>query len=170
MHKLSYCLWFDGKAEEAAEFYVSLLPDSKLGRIMRTPDETPGGPAGTVLSIVVDCDDQGEIDLPLIADWPNRPCQIVDHDKGKSSRTRFSVMERNHKQNSTRLELVPETGRTHQLSVHMQSIGHAILGDRLYAREDALSKSDRLMLHASHLAFPHPFTQEFLRFASEAPI
>lgn len=114
-------------------------------------------------------DARGEISLPLITDWPNRPRQIVDHDNGKPSKTYFSVIRRNIEENTTLVELVPETGRSHQLRVHMQSIGHAILGDRLYASEEAQKKSDRLLLHATSLSFIHPLTGEPLRFLSNAP-
>ena len=114
-------------------------------------------------------ENRGEINLPLITDWPNRPRQIVDHENGKPSRTGFTVVQRNHSENTTRIELRPETGRTHQLRVHTRSIGHAILGDRLYAGASTRTKADRLMLHASYLAFPHPLTMEPMHFASKAP-
>ena len=65
---------------------------------------------------------------------------------------------------TTRVALTPETGRTHQLRVHMQSLGHPILGDTLYATEEALAKADRLLLHAEFLSFAHPETGEVLSF------
>ena len=105
----------------------------------------------------------------MIADWPNRPRQIVDHENGKPSKTAFKVIQRNGENSSTRLELMPETGRGHQLRVHMLSIGHAILGDRLYAGKAAMAKADRLMLHASYLSFAHPLNMETLHFTSEVP-
>lgn len=110
----------------------------------------------------------GKIELPLITDWPNRPRQIVDHENGKPSITRFKVLWRNIEENTTRIELAPETGRSHQLRVHMQSYGHAILGDRLYANEEVQQKSERLMLHALSLSLAHPLTKEPMRFISEA--
>jgi len=70
---------------------------------------------------------------------------------------------------STRVELAPETGRSHQLRVHMQSLGHPILGDRFYADEQARAKAPRLLLHATLLAFAHPVSTGLLRFVSEAP-
>ena len=100
--------------------------------------------------------DQGHIDLPLITDWPNRPKQMIDHQQGKASQTRFIVLSRNPEQHTSRVQLTPITGRTHQIRVHLQSLGHAVLGDRLYASEMAQAKASRLMLHAEHLAFIHP--------------
>ncbi|TAG01179.1 MAG: RNA pseudouridine synthase [Burkholderiales bacterium] len=100
--------------------------------------------------------DSGEIDLPLICDWPNRPRQIVDHDVGKPSLTRYQILSRNETSNTTKVELSPVTGRSHQLRVHLASIGHCILGDSLYATPAALSASERLLLHASSLTFAHP--------------
>ncbi len=114
-------------------------------------------------------ENRGEIDLPLITDWPNRPRQKVDHENGKPAKTCFNVVQRNRTENTTRLELRPETGRTHQLRVHTLCIGHAILGDRLYAIEEAGTKADRLMLHASYLAFRHPLTMKPMHFASKVP-
>lgn len=109
----------------------------------------------------------GEIDLPLIADWPNRPRQKVDFAMGKPSLTRYRVLERDS--GRTRLELRPETGRSHQLRVHLHSIGHAILGDALYAPPTARAKAGRLLLHAAELAFEHPARPEAMRFSSPPP-
>lgn len=109
--------------------------------------------------------DAGEIDMPLRADWPNRPRQVVDRAAGKPSRTRWHVLER--MDDATRLELEPLTGRTHQLRVHLQSIGHPIRGDALYA--SAPLGAARLLLHAARLAFAHPSTQAPLVFTSPAP-
>ena len=111
----------------------------------------------------------GKIDLPLICDWPNRPRQIVDHDQGKPSVTRYKALTRNIEENTTRVELEPETGRSHQLRVHLQSIGHPILGDRLYANEQQQAMAPRLLLHALSLGFVHPVTSEPLRFVCESP-
>lgn len=112
-------------------------------------------------------DDSGEIDLPLITDWPNRPRQMVDHQRGKPSLTRWRVLERG--QGRTRLALEPVTGRSHQLRVHLMAVGHPILGDAFYAPPDILAQSPRLLLHAEHLAFAHPVTGVALEFASPAP-
>lgn len=96
----------------------------------------------------------GSVDLPLICDWPNRPKQMVDHDNGKPSLTHFKVLE--HEDDATRVELTPITGRSHQLRVHMLSLGHPILGDRLYAHPAALAMAPRLQLHAEMLSLAHP--------------
>lgn len=106
----------------------------------------------------------GEVDLPLIADWPNRPRQKVDFDLGKPSLTRFRVVGRDGAGNTTRVELEPVTGRSHQLRVHMLALGHPILGDRLYGEP-----GEGLCLHAARLAFPHPFSGEPMTFASVPP-
>ncbi|MDO8419781.1 MAG: RNA pseudouridine synthase, partial [Rubrivivax sp.] len=108
--------------------------------------------------------DSGVIDEPLAADWPNRPRQVVDGERGKPSSTRWRVLER--AQDSTRLLLEPITGRTHQLRVHLQWLGHPIRGDALYAPTPL--RADRLLLHATLLALTHPLTGQPCRFASAA--
>lgn len=105
-----------------------------------------------------------EITLPLSADWPNRPRQKIDADHGKPSLTRYRVM--GHEEGSTRLELEPVTGRSHQLRVHLLSIGHPILGDGLYAPAAVAEAASRLMLHAESLAFKHPDSGVALSFHS----
>ncbi len=107
---------------------------------------------------------KGIVDLPLLVDWPNRPLHRVDFENGKPSLTRYRVLSYDAASDSTRVELVPETGRTHQLRVHMQALGHAILGDSLYAGPAARQKAPRLLLHAEYLAFTHPLTDELLSF------
>ena len=104
----------------------------------------------------------GSVDLPLICDWPNRPKQMVDHDNGKPSLTHFKVLE--YEQNATRVELTPITGRSHQLRVHMLSLGHPILGDKLYAHPEAFAMAPRLQLHAEMLTLAHPASGETLIF------
>lgn len=106
--------------------------------------------------------DQGLIDLPLITDWPNRPLQKVDKEAGKPSLTKWQTV--SHTEGSTRVELFPLTGRTHQLRVHMDEIGHPILGDRFYGTMASRGASDRLHLHAQDLRFLHPMTQETVEF------
>ena len=97
--------------------------------------------------------DSGEIDLPLAADWPNRPRQHVDRAGGKPSLTRWQVIGRNPQAGTTRLRLTPLTGRSHQLRVHLAAIGHAILGDALYATPAQAAAAPRLLLHACALGF-----------------
>jgi tRNA pseudouridine32 synthase / 23S rRNA pseudouridine746 synthase len=112
-------------------------------------------------------DGWGLIDLPLAADWPNRPRRIVDPAHGKPSQTRWRTLE--VLDACTRLELEPITGRSHQLRVHLQALGHPILGDSLYAPTEVQALSPRLMLHATELRLDHPATGEALAFHSAAP-
>jgi tRNA pseudouridine32 synthase/23S rRNA pseudouridine746 synthase len=107
----------------------------------------------------------GEIDLPLGADWPNRPRQRVDFDTGKPSLTRFRLMDYSATGNTSRVLLEPVTGRTHQLRVHLRAIGHPIIGDMLYGGQTA----ERLMLHACNLGFSHPLNESRLAFSCDAP-
>ncbi len=113
--------------------------------------------------------DAGEIDLPLIADWPNRPRQMVDAVRGKPSRTRWRVLSRDVERRCTRVELEPVTGRSHQLRVHLQAIGHPILGDTLYAPPALAGASPRLLLHASRLQLAHPTGGHALDLLSAPP-
>ncbi|WP_343628804.1 RluA family pseudouridine synthase [Roseateles sp.] len=98
--------------------------------------------------------DAFEIDLPLIVDWPNRPRQMIDHERGKPSLTRVRVLARDAASHTTRVELEPVTGRSHQLRVHLLAIGHPILGDALYAPPEVLAQAPRLLLHARDLRLP----------------
>lgn len=97
---------------------------------------------------------QGEVDLPLTADWPRRPLQKVDQVHGKPSLTRYRVLAVDRAAQTSRVELSPVTGRSHQLRLHMQAIGHAILGDTLYASPAQCARAPRLLLHASALSLP----------------
>lgn len=96
----------------------------------------------------------GHIDMPMRCDWPNRPVQMIDADKGKRAITDFKRLE--VKRGITRLRLTPTTGRSHQLRLHMLSIGHPILGDQLYAPNEAYRAVGRLQLHAETLELYHP--------------
>jgi tRNA pseudouridine32 synthase/23S rRNA pseudouridine746 synthase len=95
----------------------------------------------------------GTVDLPLIVDWPNRPLQHVDFENGKQAITDWRVLK--YEENATRMRLFPQTGRSHQLRVHMREIGHPILGDPFYATGEARA-APRLMLHAESLRLSHP--------------
>ena len=112
-------------------------------------------------------EDVGECDLPLIADWPNRPKQKVCFETGKQALTRWRVLSRDH--NSSLLALTPVTGRSHQLRIHMREIGHPILGCDFYAPEAVLNAAPRLLLHATSLRFTHPLSGELLTARSPAP-
>ena len=105
--------------------------------------------------------DKGEIDLPIARDWENRPLQVISHERGKNALTHYRVLERH--EDRTRLLLQPVTGRSHQLRIHMRELGHPILGCDMYAHETALGMAERLMLHATTLAFEHPASGEWLQ-------
>lgn len=109
------------------------------------------------------------IDLPMAADWPNRPRQIIDANRGKPSRTQWRVLSIDRPCGSSRLELEPLTGRTHQLRVHLQAIGHPILGDALYGGTTVQERAGRLLLHATELGFGHPTSGAPCQFASTVP-
>ena len=113
----------------------------------------------------------GTIDLPLIIDWPNRPRQKIDHVEGKQAITHYRVLSRDTTRQLSRMELDPQTGRAHQLRMHMLHLesGHPILGDDIYAPPEVLAKADRLLLHASRLVLRHPVTQEEMEFEAAVP-
>ena len=118
----------------------------------------------------------GEIDAPLICDWPNRPRQMIDAERGRPSLTRWRRLDGGGNGGSgdgaagtSRLSLEPVTGRSHQLRVHLLSIGHPILGDELYAPPPWREAAPRLLLHACRLAFVHPARGEPVHFEDPAP-
>jgi tRNA pseudouridine32 synthase/23S rRNA pseudouridine746 synthase len=110
----------------------------------------------------------GEVDLPLCSDWSNRPRQKVDFSNGKNSITCYRLLAHDRVTSTSRVELKPITGRTHQLRIHMAAIGHPIVGDLLYGK-DAGTTTQRLLLHASVLNFTHPLSGESLTLISKAP-
>jgi len=109
---------------------------------------------------------KGHIDLPLRCDWPNRPRQEV-HTEGRQSLTHWRLL--NIEGNCSRVELIPHTGRSHQLRVHMKAMGFPMVGDYFYAHKEALSLSERLHLHAKTLRINHPMTGQPLTFQCKAP-
>lgn len=109
------------------------------------------------------------IALPIAADWERRPLRVIDATLGKPSVTRWRAVQVDALAATTRVELQPVTGRTHQLRVHMAALGHPILGDALYANAAAHARAPRLLLHAAHIAFDHPATGEAMAFESPAP-
>lgn len=111
-------------------------------------------------------EDSGTVDLPLIVDWPNRPLQKICHETGKPAVTDWKVVKREG--TTARLHLVPHTGRTHQLRVHAQALGHPILGDPFYAEGEGADFS-RMMLHAEELRVKHPQTEKSIKFRAAAP-
>ncbi|WP_299701045.1 RluA family pseudouridine synthase [uncultured Tateyamaria sp.] len=108
----------------------------------------------------------GRVDLPLIVDWPNRPRQHVDHENGKPAVTDWRVLR--DAETESRVRLFPQTGRSHQLRVHMLALGHPILGDPFYA-EGPACEFDRLMLHSEELRIKHPDSGKMMRFRASAP-
>jgi tRNA pseudouridine32 synthase/23S rRNA pseudouridine746 synthase len=111
----------------------------------------------------------GTIDLPLICDWPNRPRQKVDPVQGRPSLTRWQRLGDDAAAGTARLALEPVTGRSHQLRVHLLSIGHPIVGDELYAPSPWREAAPRLLLHACRLAFAHPANGTLQVFEDAAP-
>ena len=110
--------------------------------------------------------DNGHIDLPLCADWPNRPRQMVSHEHGRPAQTDWAVIGRGL--GETRVRLSPLTGRSHQLRVHMLAMGHPILGDPIYATGEARAHP-RLMLHAETLGLHHPGSGAWVEFSAPCP-
>lgn len=110
---------------------------------------------------------QGRVDLPLIVDWPNRPRQHVNHETGRPAQTDWRVI-RHEADGTTRVRLMPLTGRSHQLRVHMMELGHPILGDPLYA-SGAAQDYPRLMLHAESLRLRHPDSGKHMTFSAACP-
>ncbi len=111
-------------------------------------------------------DERGRVDLPLCADWPNRPKQMVDHVNGRQAVTDWEVIARGA--GETRVRMFPLTGRSHQLRVHMAELGHPILGDPIYA-SGAAQAFPRLMLHAETLGLHHPETKDWVSVSSICP-
>ncbi len=107
-------------------------------------------------------------DLPIALDWPNRPLRII-HADGKPSQTRWRALHYKADANTTRVELEPITGRSHQLRVHLKALGHPILGDALYAPAAVAARAARLQLHACELQCVHPASGEKMIFSSATP-
>lgn len=116
-----------------------------------------------------DADGWSLVALPLAADWLARPLQVVDHANGRPSITRWRVMRYDAASDATRVELEPRTGRSHQLRVHLQALGHPILGDPLYASPALQARAPRLLLHAAGLQLFHPASGEPILFESRVP-
>ena len=113
--------------------------------------------------------DWAEINLPIAADWERRPLRVIDPVLGKPSLTRWRALAHDESAHTTRIELEPVTGRTHQLRVHLAAVGHAILGDALYADSALHAQAPRLLLHAAWLAFEHPATGQRIEISLPAP-
>ena len=112
--------------------------------------------------------DTGRIEVPLITDWENRPRQIVHFELGKQALTLYEHLEYDEAKDVSRVLLTPITGRSHQLRVHLQYIGHPITGDKLYHPQPTRSPLGRMALHASYLAFTQPLSGVELEIVCEA--
>ena len=133
----------------ARQFQERRVEKTYIARVMGTIDE-----------------DTGTISLPLTRDWPKRPRQKVCFATGKPAITHWRVMSREN--NTSLLELTPETGRSHQLRIHLSEIGHPILGCDFYAPDAALKAAPRLLLHASRIRFKHPISGHTITACSPA--
>lgn len=109
----------------------------------------------------------GAINLPMRCDWPNRPKQMVCYEFGKKSLTRWRII--GYTNNNTRIELMPITGRSHQLRIHCNAIGHPIIGDPFYGNTESQAASKHLCLHAQSLTVKHPSSNEEVTFSSAVP-
>jgi tRNA pseudouridine32 synthase / 23S rRNA pseudouridine746 synthase len=108
-------------------------------------------------------EDRGRVDLPIGSDWEFRPRQKVDFVNGRSAVTDWEVLARSD--NETRVRMLPQTGRSHQLRVHMRTLGHPILGDPIYSEDSR--NFPRLMLHAECLGLHHPGTKAWVEYRAE---
>lgn len=109
---------------------------------------------------------KGSVKLPMRCDWERRPLQMIDFKQGKGAETHWKIEQQHN--DCFLVKLTPITGRSHQLRLHMKSLGHPILGDNLYADPQSLKASTRLLLHAQTLSFSHPSSLEWLSFESKA--
>ena len=114
-------------------------------------------------------DAEGSVEVPLITDWENRPRQIVHFELGKPAKTLYEALSYDIETDITRVLLTPITGRSHQLRVHMQYIGHPITGDKLYHPEPTRSPLKRMALHASFLAFVQPLSGKAVAIHGSVP-
>ena len=114
---------------------------------------------------------KGSVDVPVNYDATRPPLHMADPSHNKPALTHWQAVEQFEINNEvvTRVKLTPITGRSHQLRVHMQYLGHAIIGDTLYADELAQQLMPRLCLHAEQLSFFHPVTGEQLNYLCPAP-
>lgn len=112
-------------------------------------------------------EEEGTIELPMRKDFEHPPRHMIDNVLGRPARTRWRVIERHA--DRTRLSVVPVTGRSHQIRVHLATLGHPILGDNLYAHPTALALAPRLLLHAEQLSLAHPTDGRSLTWTAACP-
>lgn len=108
--------------------------------------------------------EQLHIELPIARDDANFPRMQISHSLGKPAYTRLQVLERDRQSNTTRVDLYPKTGRTHQLRIHCSAIGYPIMGCDIYGGTQPNEPKQRLMLHAQALRFEHPNTGRAMEF------
>lgn len=111
-------------------------------------------------------EEKGTVDAPIGRHPNNRKKMAINEKNGKRAVTHYSVLERFGKY--TYIECQLETGRTHQIRVHMASIGHPLLGDEVYANRKSPFKLEGQVLHAMTIGFKHPRSGEYMEF--EAPL
>ena len=111
--------------------------------------------------------EKGKIDAPIGRDFNDRQKYTVTDINGKESITHFKVIERYN--NTTLIKCKLETGRTHQIRVHLNYIGHPIVNDPVYGRRKIFNKEFGQMLHSKSIKFIHPVTEEKLSFEVDPP-
>ena len=111
-------------------------------------------------------DDRGTINLP-IARHPVKRKQMAVVEGGREAITHFEVIDRF--EGFTHLRLKLETGRTHQIRVHLSSLGHPVAGDEVYGPKKVITSLKGQCLHAKKLGFVHPVTHEYMEFDSRLP-
>ena len=111
----------------------------------------------------------GEVNVPLITDWENRPRQMVHYELGKPALTLYQALEYDKERDLTRMQLTPITGRSHQLRVHMLHLGHPIYGDKIYHPHAKQHPEQRMALHACQLSFIQPLSQVAVAIESHVP-
>lgn len=109
----------------------------------------------------------GRVNLPIWTDWPNRPKQMIDFERGRRAVTDWTLIR--SKDGQSRISLHPITGRSHQLRLHMACLGYPIIGDRLYAPDAIFERSSRLHLHAMTLRFREPTGGAWVEFTQDCP-
>ena len=114
-------------------------------------------------------EDWSSINLPIAADWPRRPLRVIDAERGKPSLTRWQLKSRDETEDTSRLMLEPVTGRSHQLRVHLQALGHPIVGDTLYGDNAVTYNTSRLLLHACRIGLALPASGEWVTFHCTPP-
>ncbi len=115
-------------------------------------------------------EDKLDIDLPIGRSNKDRKKMAVTYKNSKRAVTHISVLTRFYNSNVTLIEAILETGRTHQIRVHMSYLGHPLVGDEVYGKKDSKFRVNGQMLHAKVLGFVHPTTKEYVEFESELPL